>query len=342
MEYIKGEDNIADGFSRYYKDKQINELTTLELTTELKEEILREYHKASGHGSCNTMKFMISQKYRWKSMYKDIENFCSRCRICLSLGGPRINTKNKIILSERPNQLWEIDLMGRMYDSGRYSFIFVVIDHYSKWVETKTLTRKTGKEIIKAIEELIIRKHGIPEKTLTDNGLEFDNREVLALQEKYNFKWKFGSPYHHQTTGAVKRVNQTLRNKLKKLTNFGEQDWSLSLDKATLATNQSYNRAIGTSSYIFKYGKQLEMNIDRKLGIKERMYEKQQLINMRDRNFETYKKSIEKGKITIKERLEVDDNVLIYRDTPGKDKLASRWIAGYTVVKKNRRRCILS
>lgn len=58
--------------------------------------------------------------------------------------------------------MWEIDFIGRLEDKGRNKFIMVCIDHNTRWVETKIITQKTVSAISKAVEELIIEKHGIP------------------------------------------------------------------------------------------------------------------------------------------------------------------------------------
>ncbi|KAF9762096.1 Transposon Ty3-G Gag-Pol polyprotein [Nosema granulosis] len=97
-------------------------------------------------------------------------------------------------------------------------------------------------------------------------GLEFNNREDLSLQEKYCFKWEFGSPYHHQTTGAFERVNQTLLNGLKKASDFGRYEWSHKVPQVTFVYNLAFNRALGTSPYIFKEGRQLDLEIDKSTG----------------------------------------------------------------------------
>jgi hypothetical protein len=54
--------------------------------------------------------------------------------------------------------------------------------------------------------------------------------------------------------GAVERANQSLMRILKKLTNYGENDWRRFLNQATFAYNISLHRAINTSPYILKYG----------------------------------------------------------------------------------------
>ncbi|KAF9744817.1 Retrovirus-related Pol polyprotein from transposon 17.6, partial [Nosema granulosis] len=137
VDYIKGEMNIADGFSRINKEEEVFEVREEGYSREDKKEILKEYHEISGHGSSNTMKFMIKQRYEWKGMYKDMERYCESCEICVRDGEQKINSKNKVIMVEHPNQLWEVDLMGRIHEEEGSKFVFVAIDHFTKWVETR-------------------------------------------------------------------------------------------------------------------------------------------------------------------------------------------------------------
>lgn len=154
-------------------------------------------------------------------------------------------------------------MIGRIPYNGVNHFILVAIDHYSKWVETKHLKNKEAETIKDAIEELIIGKHGVPKTILSDCGLEFKNKHINELKMKYGFEWKYSSPEHHNTVGCVERVNQTLWIKLKKLTNYGETSWRSALEKATHAVNVSFNRAIGTSPFIFKFARSPEFEIDK-------------------------------------------------------------------------------
>lgn len=322
VEYIKGERNIADGLSRSHQNQKSSKIIGRieEIDIEAKNKILEEYHLGSGHGSSNTMKFLLNQKYKWRGINKDIAKYVQECDICIRSPGPLKVTKNRVIHTERPNQLWEVDLIGKINESTGSKYIFIAIDHYTKWIETSVIKNKTGLEIAREIERLIIRKHGIPERILSDSGLEFDNKEIQALKSKCGIEWNFGSPYHHQTTGAVERANKTLKNILRKLTRFGDIQWSPLLEKATRAMNMSFNRAIGTSPYILKHSKLPELDIDRKLGVINKQFPMDRLITKRNQNFEKYKKSIIKGKLEKTSQIKVGDRVLIYRDYPGMNK----------------------
>lgn len=177
-------------------------------------------------------------------------------------------------------------------------------------METKKIANKSAMAIRDAIEELIIQKHGISSRILTDNGLEFNNNPCWELAQRYNLSWKFSSPRHHETVGAVERANQTLTGILKKLTSFGTTDWGEELEKATFAYNISFHRAINTSPFILKYGKRPTLNTEDFPETEE--LARDELMKQREDHFERYKKCIEKGKRTVPYNLKIGDRVLIY------------------------------
>lgn len=334
--YIKGEENKADGLSRYVnscctsqktKDKRI----TIHKNDE-KNLIISEYHIKTGHGSPNNMKFLIREKYFWEGMFNEIENFVKGCITCQKNGGERIQTKNKIIRTERPNQLWQCDLIGRLTShDGSNKFIFVAVDHYSKWVEAKIINRKTGIEIKEAIEDLIIKKHGIPETLLTDNGLEFRNSHITDLSKKYKFTIQNNSPGNHKTMGLVERTNQTLFHKLQKLSNYGEDPWEDYLQAANDAVNISFNRSINTSPFAFKYGKHPLLNIDKRLRVTVNKKDISNLHQQKDKLFESYAlRDIQKGKRRCSADFKIGENVLVFNKEM-RSKLESKWEDGYKI-----------
>ncbi|MGL5708693.1 MAG: reverse transcriptase domain-containing protein [Aeromonas sp.] len=331
--YIKGEVNPADILSRptecidVISDDQ-------KLSKEEKNEVLRQYHEMLGHGSAYNMKFSINNKYSWNGINKDIYNYCKTCKTCLKSGFRQINTKNRIFDVKVANELWVIDLIGRLKgEDGTNKFIFVAIDHFTKWIETGVVKSKNGATISTLIEKLIIKRHGIPQKILSDNGLEFRNEEINVLIQKYNINWVYSSPEHHETVGVVERVNQTLMKKLRKLCNYGEKPWENFLIQATTAVNASYNRSIRTSPYIIKNGRTPVVDIDNRLGVKQQIVTKIEAIENRNKHFQAYaKKYIEKGRKTSKNNFCVGDKVLVYRNVNA-DKFRTGWRDDYTVCK---------
>ncbi|KAF9760902.1 Retrovirus-related Pol polyprotein from transposon [Nosema granulosis] len=166
VEYIRGSTNIADACSRALVLNVARVERSEPLTPDQRNEILNDYHITSGHGSAKTMKFLLARRYRWEGMIADIESYVRRCRICSKAGGERTNTRNRMITAAEPNDIWEIDLIGRIPSSTGNKFIFVAIDHFTKGIETKVIPNKSEGTIVKCIKELILQKHGNPRQII--------------------------------------------------------------------------------------------------------------------------------------------------------------------------------
>lgn len=133
------EKNIADGLSRYINTVRKESL----ISEEQRNRILNSYHNASGHGSVNNMCFLLKQKYKWSKMYDDVRKFVRNCKICSKEGGLRQNTQHDPIKTNRPNEHWQIDLVGPLKTSNEQKkYVLVSIDHFTKWTEATILQLK--------------------------------------------------------------------------------------------------------------------------------------------------------------------------------------------------------
>ena len=341
VDYVRGEENASDFLSRptisvlsstpcLYSCSGKCEVSDLSIRSR----ILKEYHLFAGHGSSENMKFLILERYFWPGICKDIEQFVSSCSICLQSGRVRINSKNRIIISERPNQLWVCDLIGRLPTTPRgHKFIFVAIDHYTKWVESVPLRSKQAVEVSKAFHKAVVLKHGVPEAVLTDQGLEFKSSLFASVLKEIGTEHIFASPSHHKTTGVVERAIQTLFGKLVKLSNFRSKNWDLCLSKATFGCNISFHRAISTSPFLFTRGLSPQFPVDDLTGASPVRKSKEFLARVRDKSFKKYaKRYIEKGKVTLSNPLNIGDPVLIFREVLG-DEFKSRWRPNFVIRK---------
>ena len=86
------------------------------------------------------------------------------------------------------------------------------------------------------------------------------------------------------------------------MTDFGKKSWESQLIAATRAYNICFHRAINTSPFILKFGKEAKISI---LARTDKEYSIAELMQERDRKFETYKQCIEKGKKTVPYNLEI-------------------------------------
>lgn len=281
------------------------------------------------------MYYNIKEKYSWPNLYTDIKNYTKECLICLKAGYEKINTMNKIIYTKEKNEIWQVDLIGYLdLTKKKNRYLLVAVEHYTKWIEAAPINNKDASTITKLINSLILEKHGIPKCIISDNGLEFANKEVENLALERKFEWKFNSPGNHSSVGAIERANQTLLNKIKKLSNFGEINWDTVIEQAVNAYNMSYNRSISMSPYALTNYKFPHFEVDKQFNIKQKHFKIKDLKEKRDKQFKKYaKKHIEKGKIKCFNNLRINDKVLIFRKQLGR-KLKNHWMPGFIIKGK--------
>jgi transposase InsO family protein len=123
---------------------------------------------------------------------------------------------------ERPRamDLWQMDVMGRVFLAGGTEVKIVTgIDDHSRFVvSAKAVMRATARPVCQALTEAL-RRHGIPEQILTDNGKVFTGRfgrgpgPVLfdRICRDNGIKHLLTKPYSPTTTGKVERLHKTMR-----------------------------------------------------------------------------------------------------------------------------------
>ena len=81
------------------------------------------------------------------------------------------------------------------------------------------------------VEELmtLFSQHGIPAEILTDQGTSFTSALLGELYRMTRVRAIQTSPYHPQTDGLVERLNQTLKQMLKKVAAGEGRQWDVML-----------------------------------------------------------------------------------------------------------------
>ncbi|KAI4291000.1 hypothetical protein PAPHI01_0274 [Pancytospora philotis] len=282
------------------------------------------------------MKFLLQGRYTWPTLHRDIDEWVQQCTACLQAGHAKVNSRNRVVETSRPNELWEMDLIGRIdTDKKKGLFVPVCVDHFTKWIEARTLEDKSAMTVQAAIESIAQAIGARPERVHTDNGTEFRNSEIKNWAEREHVHWEYSSPYHHETVGCVERTNQTLWGKVKVLSKFGQLSLKNAVKKAAYGANISYNRAIGTSPYIARFGCKPSLPVDSKMNtycMPDLPMNHNAILKGIHEHHERYKPAIIKGSTTLKRDIEVGEKVLIFKQVQ-QGKLDQSWIPGYYVTK---------
>ncbi|XP_067943071.1 uncharacterized protein [Watersipora subatra] len=91
----------------------------------------------------------------------------------------------------------------------------VTVDRYSKWPACYQLKTPRSLEVIELIKRQFI-DFGRPETLVRDNVSYFTSYEFKCFLEDIDVKPITSSPYHSRSNGLAKRMNQTIKNSLRK------------------------------------------------------------------------------------------------------------------------------
>lgn len=116
--------------------------------------VLQELH----HGSCGShagartlAQKAIRTGYFWPSIYRDADRLVKSCKNCQH-HAPLTHlpqTELRSIQSPCPFYQWGIDIVGPFPEApGRFRFLVVAVDYFTKWVEAEPLTTITGRNVL--------------------------------------------------------------------------------------------------------------------------------------------------------------------------------------------------
>jgi hypothetical protein len=100
---------------------------------------------------------------------------------------------------------------------GNYTFVAVVVEYFTKWIEVKSLTKVSSASIKKFFWQNIICHYGVPKHITVDNAKYFDNAMFKEFCHQIGMKVAFASVYHSQSNGAVEKANSLVFESIKKI-----------------------------------------------------------------------------------------------------------------------------
>lgn len=320
--------------------------------------ILTHCHGSSYGGHFVTFKTVakvLQAGFWWPHMFKDTQDFVSRCDSCQRRGN--ITKRNEMpqnpILEVEVFDVWGIDFMGPFPSSYSNKYILVAVDYVSKWVEAIASPTNDAKVVLKMFKSIIFPRFGIPRVVISDGGSHFINKLFANLLKKNGVKHKVATPYHPQTSGQVEISNREIKSILEKIVGVTRKDWSIRLDDALWAYRTAYKTPLGTTPFNLLYGKschlpiELEykalwavklLNFDIKSAKEKRLIQLNELDEIRLEAFESSKIYKEKTKALhdkhiLKRDFKEGDQVLLYNSRlklfPGK--LKSRWSGPFKI-----------
>ena len=146
----------------------------------------------------------------WPGMSRDIHDTVAKCATCLT--HRHKNQKEPMIPHSIPDRPWQ-KLGSDVFEHKGKPYL-VVVDYYSKFIETSLMRDKTAGTIVTHMKSIFAR-HGIPEELVSDN-MPYNSKEFKQFATDWGFKVTTSSPTYPQSNGLSEKAVQTVKRILKK------------------------------------------------------------------------------------------------------------------------------
>ena len=223
----------------------------------LREMVLKGLHNISHPGIRTTTK-LITDRYVWPHMKREITDFVRHCQQCQR---SKINRHTRTAITHLPVpserfQTVNVDILSLPNSCG-FSYLLMCIDRFSRWPECIPMRDIRTQTVIDAFNLGYVSRFGPPKKLITDRGSQFTSNEWSQLMELLGI--------HHITTLArkpeqnsmVERFNRTLKDALR--TKESPSDWYHHLGLVLLGLRCSIKEDLGYSPSELTYGTSLRL-----------------------------------------------------------------------------------
>ncbi|GFO32837.1 Gag Pol polyprotein [Plakobranchus ocellatus] len=201
----------------------------------------------------------IAQRFVWHGMKRDIRQWCKECPDCQA---SKIHRQTHSALTKRPQpsdrfRSLHVDLVGPLLESHGMTYLFTVIDCFTRWPEAVPLPDAQASTCATALLHHWVARFGIPEDITSDSGRQFTSALWTQLNSFLGINANTTTAYHPQANGMVKRLHRQLKASLKARTT--SSNWFDELPIILLGIRSSWRVDPGCSPAELVYGSTLRI-----------------------------------------------------------------------------------
>ncbi|GAU37187.1 hypothetical protein TSUD_30520 [Trifolium subterraneum] len=230
--------------------------------------LMHEVHEGSfgTHPNGHTMaKKMLRAGDYWLTMESDCHKHARKCHKC-QIYADKIHlppTSLNVLSSPWSFSMWGINIIGRIEPkaSNGHRFILVAIDYFTKWVEAASYANVTKQVVVRFIKNHIICRYGVPNKIITDNGTNLNNKMMKDLCDEFKIEDHNSSPYRPQMNGAVEATNKNIKKIVQKMV-VTYKDWHEMLPFALHGYRTSVRTSTRATSFSLVYGMEAVLPVE--------------------------------------------------------------------------------
>ena len=341
--------NIGSGTFKGYKMKLdtagvVKKAERIVLPKSLKNRVIQEYHGQHHPGAENTIQ-LISQRFFWKGMRKDIETFVENCRTCSKcknrpLPKAEMQIDNAV---PAPRARLSMDVASMPMSPRGLNCFLVMVDANTKMHAVCCCVDQKAPTLERGLWANWFQYFGIPSELISDQGSNVDGTAIRELCKKLGIKKLRSSPYHPAGNGTSERTIGAIKTLVRSMLDSRKMpvwDWDLVIHEAVLASNNTLNKSMGFSPYQCTFGEHSRLPIDNftevslpKESVDPKVIQANAEANRKEAK-KSYKQTYDRN-LTVN-TFQVGDEVLMKRNHGKYPKINPKWLDGplNTVVKK--------
>ncbi|VDH95751.1 Hypothetical predicted protein [Mytilus galloprovincialis] len=275
--------SVCDGvlykwFQKRFKtspdEKYIKQLC---LPLALRRHALLAYHDLNyggAHLGLDRVLAALRQKYFWPKMHQTVKDHVLSCDRCqrIKVDHTRKNPPINPLPVVGPFDRWHMDFLKLSKTNKGETYLLVLVDSCSKWVEAFAMKTQEASEVAKVLFKEVFSRFGAARFLVSDRGKSFMNNLVLSLCEIFDVTRYHTSSYHPQTNGLVERCNSTLIKSFRAYCDKAQNNWPDKLPGILMALrNSPSTQSTEFSPFHLLFGREMNLPFDTSVTPKQNL-----------------------------------------------------------------------
>ncbi|QRW23994.1 Retrotransposable element Tf2 protein [Rhizoctonia solani] len=266
LQFLQNESKAPPSIKRAFKDYEMEagllfyqgRIVVPDVGT-LRTDLLRIFHDSplAGHPGRQRTLELVSRNYYWPGIRADTYWHVDSCETCQRIRKPKYAPipPQPLELPVKPWQHVSYDMIVDLPKDRSNDSILVIVDSFTKYgIFVKCSKKLKAPELAELFLEHVWKRHGMPEKTVSDRGRVFNNKFLRALYKRLGIDPHFSSAYHPQSDGQTERVNPSIEHFLRAYSGVNQRDWTKWLPMAEFAYNNAVHSSTGKTPFKALYG----------------------------------------------------------------------------------------
>ena len=211
-------------------------------------------HDHNGHRGFFATKALLTQRFWWPEMERDISQFVKTCHPCQERQKQLVKIPPSTTYTPSIFEILHADIMHMSPASNGCKYIVHGRDNLSSWPEGRAIRDEKARTIALWLYEDILCRWRAIKVIVTDNGSSFV-AAVKWIEQKWGIKHIRISPYNSKANGTIERPHWDIRQMLYKATGAANvSKWYWFLNSVLWADRITIRRRKGCSPYFMVTG----------------------------------------------------------------------------------------